>query len=101
MDGTPMDQDADYYPDFELPAWFAGPEHLHQLLKNVWDCGYDIFVAPRAARRPECDLDEMCGQLVAALWTEGSPLGYQRFLYLGWALALGAAPTIAWRAPED
>jgi len=89
-----------YYPEFVLPSWFNGPNGLRQLLETLWRQRYDGV---------DDDYEEEATQPILSayeairdiLWGQDESLRHQRYIYLGYALALACEPTVAEYAPHD
>jgi len=90
-----------YYTAFQLPDDVADAADLHALLQELWDYRYDNLYEDADARRPVGNLATAIERLITFLVSHDPTLAHRRLLYLGWALALASAPTIAGWTPDD
>src|SRR5581483_6363413 len=90
-----------YYPSFQLPDDLTSEDALRKLLSDLWDYRYDQLYEDSADDRPSGDLVQACQRLIQFLAADNPSQGHHRLLYMGWALAQAAAPTVAGWAPND
>jgi hypothetical protein len=90
-----------YYPSFRLPDDLTDADGLHVLLSELWAYRYEQLYENVADLRPLGDLMQACQCLITFLAGDNPAQGHHRLLYMGWALAQAAAPTVAGWAPAD
>jgi hypothetical protein len=87
-----------YFPRFELPSWFDGPDELKNLLAMLW--GRAFFEIDDHADRTY-RLHDAFVAIVEMLWGNGRALGHRRLLWMGYALALAASHTVRRHRPDE
>jgi hypothetical protein len=89
-----------YYPTFRLPDDLANADALRLLLRELWDYRYIELYEKREDGRAPGDLVEAVNNIITLLAEHTPAIGHQRLLFVGWALALAASPTIKGWAPD-
>ena len=90
-----------YYPDFQLPNGVVIVEPLHELLQELWSYRYDELYDDEDDNRITGVLEEVCRRLITFFVKYDPVQSHRRLVYLGWALALAAAPKITYIVSED
>lgn len=95
---APTGTNEGYYPRFELPSWFDGPEPLRALLGTLWSEKYfELYENDDSTHRTR----DAFVAVVDALWDEGGRPGHRRLLWMGYALALAAGHMVRIHRPDE
>jgi hypothetical protein len=85
------------YLEFSLPKWFDSPEALKEMLFTLWNRRY-YELHEEAANSL---IEEAFEEALKAFGKPNDLTGHRRYVYMAWAMALAARPTLQHWFPED
>ncbi|WP_373533712.1 hypothetical protein [Microcoleus sp.] len=80
-----------------MPSHSTIPKQLQQTLQTVWDRKYDDLYE----RGGNSDVEEAFVEVMTAFGMPNDPISHQRYVYMAYAMALAAKPTIKHYFPEE
>ncbi len=88
-----------YYPDFEISSSCEIPNHLRDLLHEIWQHHYEELYDEDADGT--ITLEDAIEDVLDALWSEDDGLGHSRYVFMALILALAVSPTVEAYLPDD
>lgn len=88
-----------YYPNFQISSSWEIPNHLRDILHEVWQRHYEELYEEEA----DCtiSLEDSVAEVLDGLWHEDDILGHARFVLMALILALAVKPTVEAYLPDD
>lgn len=88
------------YPDFEISSSFEIPNHLRDLLHEIWQHHYEELYEEEADGTTP--LEDAIKEVLDALWSEDDVLlGHSRYVFMALTLGLAVSPTVEAYFPDD
>jgi hypothetical protein len=86
-----------HYTEFKFPKNLDIPTQLKETLQAVWDRKYrDLY-----EKDGNCDVEAAFVEVMTALGMPNDAISHQRYVYMSYAMALAAQPTIKHYFPQE
>ncbi len=88
-----------YYPNFQISSSWEIPNHLRDILHEVWQRHYEELYDEEADSTTS--LEDSVAEVLDVIWHEDDILGHARFVLMALILALAVKPTVEAYLPDD
>ena len=88
-----------YYPSFKISPLFEIPSYLRNLLQELWQKHYEELYEKEADGTTS--LENAFEKILDTLWSSSDKTCHRRYVWMAYALALAAKPTVEAYLPND
>ncbi len=88
-----------YYPSFKISPLFEIPSYLRNLLQELWQKHYEELYEKEADGTTS--LENAFEKILDTLWSRSDKICHRRYVWMAYALALAAKPTVEAYLPND